>query len=479
MVGRSLVRPLFGGLEHGSNRDPAEVLLRGNTSRLGSRIWDSPVGLFWHRVCVAWAAVGEHGDPLAPRHTRPLSVCHVWDDEYPWDVRVEKIARALAAAGHKVSIVARNQTGRARIERLPEASVHRLATWKWAPRWLNAASMFPAFFNPRWASAILTTARHTQADVIVCRDLPLAATAIYAGWRLGLPVMIDNAENYPAMLRSRWDVGRMHATDALVRNPRFARSVERWLLHRVDHMLVVVEEARQRLIALGLPEEKISIVSNTPPRERLQASPSRAHRDGREVHIVYLGLMEEQRGVRMLLEGAAELARRGMACRLTLFGGGRELDDFRRHARALRLSGSMAEFRGPVPNPQVHAALREADIGVIPHVPDESWNTTVPNKLFDYMAAGLAVVTSDARPCARIVRETGAGLVFRYPDARDLADAIQALADPARRAQCAERGQAAIRVTYNWEADSARLLDAIDRVASGCRDGIVGQEVAS
>src|SRR5712671_914888 len=146
---------------------------------------------------------------------RPLTVCKVWDSEYPWDVRVEKIARALTDAGHAVHLVARNRRGAAVIERSPEATIHRLTPWRWAGARLNAASMFPAFFNPRWVRAITRTAREVRADVILCRDLPLAIPAIRAGRRLGIPVVLDMAENYPAMMRSRWDAGQRRPWDVL------------------------------------------------------------------------------------------------------------------------------------------------------------------------------------------------------------------------------------------------------------------------
>src|SRR5213082_1852681 len=76
-----------------------------------------------------------------------LSICKVWQVEYPWDVRAEKIALALTSAGHHVNLVARNRTSLPEIERLPEATVHRLTSWHWAPGWLNGASMVAAFFN--------------------------------------------------------------------------------------------------------------------------------------------------------------------------------------------------------------------------------------------------------------------------------------------------------------------------------------------
>jgi len=395
---------------------------------------------------------------------RRLTVCHVWDAEYPWDVRVEKISRALTEAGHAVHVVARNRRGDPLTERRSEGTVHRLRPWRWAPSWLNAASMFPFFFNPRWIRAITQTARRAGADVILCRDLPLAIPAILAGRQVGLPVVLDLAENYPAMLRSRWAAGRMRRIDAVVRNPTLARWVERWVLPRVDRVLVVVKEAGERLIAGGVAPERVAVVSNTPPIERLEFSRRDARSSNAPLNVVYLGLMEESRGVRILLDAAALLAQRAVPFRLTLYGGGKELQDFRAHARRLGLTQSQADFRGQVPNAEALAELPAADVGVIPHFADESWHTTVPNKLFDYMAAGLAIVTSDARPAARIIRETGAGLVYRHPEAAALARAIAALADPDVRHACARHGQHAVRETYHWERDVERLLDALRHV---------------
>jgi len=393
----------------------------------------------------------------------------VWDAEYPWDVRVEKIALALTDAGHTVHLVARNRRNEPTTERLPEGTVHRLTPLRWAPASLNAASMFPAFFNPRWIRAIARTARDARADVILSRDLPLAIPAVLAGRQVGIPVVLDLAENYPAMLQSRWDAGRARLIDIVVRNPALARLVERWVVPRADHVLVVIEEAGLRLLATGLEPKRLSVVSNTPPATRVAHARRAPLASNTPLHLVYLGLMEEMRGIRILLDAAALLARRGVPFRLTLFGAGRELPDFRAQARALGLDESQADFRGHVPNAQALAALSEADVGIIPHFADESWHTSVPNKLFDYMAAGLAVVTSDARPAARIIRETGAGLVYSHPDATDLERAILELRDPELRRTCGQRGQAAVRDMYNWERDTERLLQGLKQTVNGAR----------
>jgi len=129
------------------------------------------------------------------------------------------------------------------------------------------------------------------------------------------------------------------------------------------------------------------------------------------------------------------------------------------------------EFLGWLEYRQALGVLTRCDVGLVPHHATASWQTTIPNKLFDYMSLGKPVVVSDARPTARIVTEERCGVVFRDRDPASLAEAIVALTDPTARVACGDRGRAAIQRRYNWEAEERRLHAAIQRVT-----GTVGYE---
>lgn len=393
-----------------------------------------------------------------------MRICKVWDAEYPWDVRVEKVTRELTEAGHEVHLVARNRDSLPVEERLPECSVHRLAPFPLFGERVNRASMFPAFFNPRWIRRIQAVARETQAEVLFVRDLPLTPAAIWVGRRLGVPVVLDMAENYPAMIRSMWESGCYGIIDWFVRNPRAVTLVERWCLDRVDHVVVVVEESRDRLLRLGIPANRITIVSNTPALARLDRrgspEPLTARRD--VIEVAYLGLMEEPRGIATLIQAVAIARASSLPVVLSLYGDGRERARFEKLARDLGLDQETVRFHGYVPYTQALCALEQADIGAIPHRADESWNTTIPNKLFDYMAAGVCVLASDSPPVARVLRDAACGEVFRSGDANDAARALLRLANSERRRQLALSGRAAIRERFNWERDAARLRNLFE-----------------
>ena len=398
-----------------------------------------------------------------------MRICKVWDAEYPWDVRVEKVARALTDAGHDVHLVARNRRGDPVMERFPECTVHRLRPLHLGAR-LDAVSMFPAFFNPRWASHILGTARRIEADLVLVRDIPLAPTAIWAARRLGVPAVVDMAENYPAMMRELWAHGNARALDVIVRNPRAVEWVERWSLARADHVLTVVEESRERVIGLGVPASRVSVVGNTPPLARLRelgpgdgVSPHTSVA-GRRLDLVYLGLLEASRGIHTMLDAMALARDRGLPVRLTIMGDGREGTEHRAQAERLRLGPDDVRFAGFVPYEEALRRLRNADAGVVPHLANEFWNSTIPNKLFDYMAAGVPVLASDALPVRRVVESTGCGDVFVAGDAASAVEAIGRLRDDERLARYSAAGRAAVAGIYHWEHDAARLLRIVEHL---------------
>jgi len=386
-------------------------------------------------------------------------IVYLWDADYPWDVRTEKTCAALTHAGHAVHIVARNRQQRPVLEQLPEATVHRMPPWRWAGR-LDGALGFPAFFNPRWRRLLDRTVRDVRADLIIVRDLPLCPAAIACGRRHGIPVMLDMAEHYPAIMRELWTSNRHRPIDYLVRNPRAVERVERYCLTHADHILTVAEESSARLVAEGVAPERLTVVRNTPSRTRV--APPRATATPRAtVDVVYLGLLEVSRGILELLEAAVLLRDRAPAVRIVLIGGGRDETLFHERARAMGLTDAQVLFHGHVPYERAMAMVADADIGALPIHVNEHMNTTIPNKLFDYMSVGLPVITTDSIPSARVVRETGCGEVIPPKDARALADAIQRLSDPEDRRARGEAGRQAVIEEYNWERDTAQLLQAV------------------
>ncbi len=122
----------------------------------------------------------------------------------------------------------------------------------------------------------------------------------------------------------------------------------------------------------------------------------------------------------------------------------------------------------PVPVEDVARWIAGADVGVIPfQAVDRNNVLATPNKLFEYLAAGVPVVVSDFPEMRRIVEETGAGVAVDTTSPASLAAGIQMLlGEPgaAREARRAAAREAHFR-GYSWEAQAEGLLGVYDRLA--------------
>jgi glycosyltransferase involved in cell wall biosynthesis len=125
-------------------------------------------------------------------------------------------------------------------------------------------------------------------------------------------------------------------------------------------------------------------------------------------------------------------------------------------------------FLPPVPSADVIAAASTADIGVSPIVDvGLNYRWSLPNKLFQYMAAGLPVVASDFPQVREVVEGAGAGVVVDTADPRSIADGIRfVMADREEAGRMGERGRNAVLDQFNWDTATRSLLDVYAAVLS-------------
>jgi glycosyltransferase involved in cell wall biosynthesis len=97
---------------------------------------------------------------------------------------------------------------------------------------------------------------------------------------------------------------------------------------------------------------------------------------------------------------------------MLVIGDGPARAGLQREAQTLGLEDRV-HFPGWVTHDELPRFWRAADLGLLPFHKCSHIETTLANKLFDYMAVGLPVLASDAAPMVRVLRETGAGATFR------------------------------------------------------------------
>ena len=370
--------------------------------------------------------------------------------EYPqrWEVLTERVRATLAAAGHEALVLCR--------EPGPGAS-ETSGTTEIVPMipagagWWSRLSSMALPLNPRWVLWLRRQIRARGIDVLIVRDLRLAPAAVLAGRWTGIPVVLYYAENYAGMVRS---YGKQRAAHWLIRQPKLVAALEFWCARRAARIWVVAEENGERLQRAGVRPERISVIHNVPLSngKALPRIPLPAGEPKLPLHVLFIGQVTVMRCLDRVLEGFALLdpAERSRV-KLAVFGEGPELPTLRRLAHAVGLEHEV-EFGGWQSLADIAQRVAgHACVGIVPHHVNELTDTTVPNKLFDYMAMEMPVFVTNARPLQRIVTEERCGWVTA-DTAADIARGLRdLLRTPAAELRgMASRGYEAIQQRYQW-----------------------------
>jgi glycosyltransferase involved in cell wall biosynthesis len=120
----------------------------------------------------------------------------------------------------------------------------------------------------------------------------------------------------------------------------------------------------------------------------------------------------------------------------------------------------------PVPANDVVKSLYGYDIGIIPYRPTSLNNQlSSPNKLFDYLMAGMAVAASDLPEIRKIVFGEGVGMLFNPDDPHDIARCINEMAADSERLGFMKYNALNIAAKkYNWEIQSRNLIDCLNKL---------------
>lgn len=395
-----------------------------------------------------------------------MEVLVVYKEDYPWDVRVEKLALTLKSAGHNVTIIARNRDQLSTIDESNGVAIRRLPITRRFPKFIQAAVNLPFWFNPFWLWLLLRSSNNIRKNegVIIVRDLPLVNAGILVAKLRKLKIVFDMAECYPEMYESAAQFSDRALTTKLLKSPRIAKNYEQKVIAKVDHILVMIQESKDRLTAMGVNQDKISIVSNTPPIDKFKGA-THQHQ-GPQLRIVYVGFLSKLRGLDLLIEGAAQYIKNqesADAIRIDIIGKGAQQERLIALSNELGISESV-KVHGWLDHDEVEKLMASANVGALTYRVCGHWNHTIPNKIFDYMLAGLPVLATEVIPIARILNETNSGVVCKDLDPTDIAEKMVHLRDPNRRSILGENGRSAIQSKYNWENDAKVLNETIGNI---------------
>ena len=385
---------------------------------------------------------------------------------YPPDIRIEKEVETLLPA-HRVFLLCTKRSGEAGTDTIEGLRVTRV--FSAIERRAASYQLVTTCHSKGWKKEIDHFIQDNRLDVLHVHDLPLAGTALGAARSYRIPIVLDLHEDYPAMLSEIQRLPRSRIPSVGVLGLRLAsipkwREYEQRIARKMDAVIAVVEEAATRIRALGVEAKKVHLVQNYGPLRHISM---RDATDAQTVTAVYIGGFDQARDLRTVIDAARLLRDRNCDhLRILLVGGSRrEIGVLEKYASKTSLSVGMVSFREWMDRQDAEKFVDDAQIGLVPHVKSAHTDSTIPHKLFQYMARGLPVIASNCAPLERIVGGSGCGLVYESGNAGSLAMCVEELyRDPNKRERMGNAGSRAVQMTYNWSTAAVNLLDLYDQL---------------
>ncbi len=353
--------------------------------------------------------------------------------------RSHAMARALVARGHAVTLACGQYAGAVTGLAGPfrrggrEGMVDGLRVVEWAIPCGNAmtlAARAGAFLH--YAARATTLALGRDWDLVIASSTPLsvALPALAARRLRGIPFVFEIRDPWPELPRAMgvggpglwWGLDRLadaacaEAAAVVALSDGMAATAR---AHGAAHVAVLPNGCDLDLFGPQVAPWRPGCVP-----------------DG-QVLAVYAGAQGPANGLVQLLKAAVLLQAEAAPVTLLLVGEGAETAGLRR--RVIDWGLGNVRFLPPQPKTRLAGLLAGADIGLQCLAPVPAFaELTAPNKLMDYIAAGLPVVANLGGAAARLLagEEPGSpcGIATPPGDAAALAAALSALADdPARR----------------------------------------------
>jgi glycosyltransferase involved in cell wall biosynthesis len=318
----------------------------------------------------------------------------------------------------------------------------------------------------RLAAIALTVRSQRLASLPVAPQADLVHAMAYMGIPIGLalgrrdaaPVVYDARDIYVDAANVARLPGPARRVFAIVER-RWARKASRVITVNRPYAEVMAER-------FGVPTPLVVMNCSFAPTgstERGRLFHARLGLPAAARVVLYQGGLSRDRGIEQLI---AALPTLGADVALVLLGYGSLQAEV--EAAAARPEHGGRLFVVPaVPPTDLLGWVASADVVAMPIQPSTlNHRLTTPNKLFEAMAAGVPVVASDLPGMAGIVSATQCGVLCDPVSPASIATAIRTILDapPDERDAYRERALAAVRETYNWEAQMAILLDEYGRL---------------
>lgn len=349
------------------------------------------------------------------------------------DVRIFKQAKALAEAEFDVTLIAQYPQNEAK------DNINIIALPKPRNRVCRFFGMFRVFF-------------------IVLRQKPYIChfhdpELIFIGFFLkmfGKKIIYDVHEDVPSdILGKRWIPRIFRTLTALTFS-----FVEKLIARSFNQIITVGD-----FISKKFKNKNISEIHNYPslldfPKRSLLPSK-------KEIKIIYSGILDELRCIKEIIEAMGYIDEK-YNCKLILAG---KFNDPAYEKKIRSLEGfKLVDFKGFLEYNELKKLLIQCNIGILCFKPIPNQTESLPNKLFEYLAAGLAIVASNFLLWEDILIKNNCGVTVNPEDPKFIAEGIEKIISQNGKLEQMSQNAFILSKNYSWESEKEKLLAVYKRL---------------
>ncbi len=362
-------------------------------------------------------------------------------------IHVQEVMRALQRRGATVELFTMRLGGEAPAD-LRQVVVHQLPA---LPKGLTTAERETAALaaNPRLAEALqVANAAGTPFAMIYERYSLWSDGAMGFARHHGIPALLE--VNAPLIEEQQQHRGLV--------DQAAAAAVARRAFGAADQIIAVSDGVADYLNQFAEAAGKVQVIPNGVDIERFSPTTSpHLPFDAAAFTIGFVGSLKAWHGLEVLVEAFALVHDLAPESRLLIVGDGPMRAELEAGLATRHLLAAV-HFTGAVNHDEIGRWLTAMDVAVVPYPQLENFYFS-PLKLYEYMAAGRAVVASAIGQITNLVDHEQNGLLCAPGDSRALASSLLRLRnDSSLRTRLGNAAHATIRAHHTWDAVAAQLL---------------------
>lgn len=386
-------------------------------------------------------------------------------------IHVRALVRAFGELGHEVTLLCASASNpeslesdlKARVLVCPQAGWNR--TFGKALRTLNRLlgrpdrrnlDLLKLLHNFSFRRDVERAIRQVNPDFIYERYSLWAVAGSQIAGRSSLPQVLE----VNAPLAYEEQVYRAGLTF-----PRWARSMEHRVWRKADVVIPVSAALRERMVAARVGAERIHVLPNAVDTDLFRPDVDghgvrdRFQLDDRFV-VGFVGSFKAWHGIDLLIDAFHDLHQSDPSTHLLLVGDGPLREALNQQVRRLGMEEAVT-FAGGIPHGEIPQYLAAMHATVAPYPALEEFYYS-PLKLFEYMAAGRAVVSSRVGQVAEVITDAVNGLLFSPGDRTGLVECMQRLRkNPELRTQLGRNAAAAC--SHNtWQQHALKVVEWVE-----------------